>query len=461
MRNKNYYQLGYGGIEAFLAAAVVGLIIYFFFYPNKFNTINPTDQVTGSTYCREIINDANAPTLTAPAYEGNKIDPNKQRTYRLIKKNVPIVPYIWTGNADGEDWEHLARSFSKDYTDPQTGEKFVIRIPNGAGGRSYDFNSSFNPTIPNSLRFGEYGLLLLFHVDDTGKPLELTDLPTTPWGYPNIIDIYKAVDLPTLPEWVTQCVDEAGSVGSGGIEAYYPNPSGSPFRAEEQLNWFLFKSNVYVPKSWWVPHCKPAIYLYPEKETKINVQVTIPNGKFLYTDPLYPSGGWNVLAKPDGDLQYLGKDLKDSKGIIHYPSGIFPYMYYEAKIADSAIEKPTKGYVKKYDELASYYDEILPTLGLNKKETKEFKDYWLKALPQSPYYFVGIVSQENLDEIEPLTITPKQDTTIRVSLYFEALEDFKIVTAPHITTPARNGFTVVEWGGMLKRDKDHPFTCVE
>jgi hypothetical protein len=201
--------------------------------------------------------------------------------------------------------------------------------------------------------------------------------------------------------------------------------------------------------------------LYPQKEQRVNVQVKIQNGFITYTDPVYPKGGWDVLAKPSGELKYLGKEREDSTGKINYANGVFPYLYYEGKVADEAIEKPTKGYVKSYEELASFFDEILPKLGLNAKETKEFKEYWLKALPYASYYFIGIVPQVQLDRLEPLTITPKQDTTIRVRLYFEALDMPRSVTEPVIKTPTRNGFTVVDWGGMVKIDKDHPFTCIQ
>jgi len=456
----SYGQQGYGGIEMFLGAVVIGFIMYFFFYPAKFNKTVPDEKAGSSTYCRDLINDPNAPTITAPSYTSNTADSSHPRTYRLIKKDVPIVPYIWGGPGfeNVASYEHLASSFKQNYIDQKTGEKFVIRIPNGSGGRSYEFQTSLDAGKPSDLKFGDYGILLLYHVDQNNEPITFKDAL-------HLVDIYKAVDLPELPLWVTNCIDGPKAIPytrtNKDNSFYYPNPTGSPFRAEQQLNWFLFRKDMYLPRSWWVPHCKPAIYLYPQKEQNINVQIKIPQGELLYTDPIYPKGGWNVIAKPDGSLHYLNSELADSKGTINYADGIFPYLYYEGRIADNAIEKPTKGFVKKYDELESFYDILLPKLGLNEKETKEFKEYWVKALPQSPYYFIGIVSQDNLNEIEPLTITPKQDTTIRVSLYFEALPDFKVVTAPTFSTPGRNGFTVIEWGGMVKRDKDHPFTCVE
>jgi hypothetical protein len=239
-----------------------------------------------------------------------------------------------------------------------------------------------------------------------------------------------------------------------------PVMESSPDKKQEQLGWFL-PEKALVVDTWYKPACKPAINLYPEKEQVVQVKVSIPNGGLTYTDPVYPQQGWHVFAKPDGRLFYLGKTLQDSRGKINYPTGVFPYLYYEGKIADSVIEKPEKGYVIAYDKLASFYDELLPKLGLNAKESREFKEYWLKALPKSPYYFVGLILEDQLNINEPLTISPKEDTMIRVRLYFEALDTFKDVEEPKIKTPARKGFTVVDWGGLVKTDKDHPFTCVQ
>ncbi|MEK7502476.1 MAG: hypothetical protein AAB609_03035, partial [Patescibacteria group bacterium] len=84
---------------------------------------------------------------------------------------------------------------------------------------------------------------------------------------------------------------------------------------------------------------------------------------------------------------------------------------------------------------------------------------WTKALPRSPYYFVGIMDKESIDQIEPLDINPSPDSIIRVRLYFEMLEKSISVKRPVITTPQRNGFTVVEWGAMVKTDRNSPFTC--
>ncbi len=233
-----------------------------------------------------------------------------------------------------------------------------------------------------------------------------------------------------------------------GNDAYEYIPTQQPVQfsseAKEnlQLKWFyLVDTPVY---SWFTPDCKPAIYLYPTQTQQTAVKVDA-KGPLTLTIPQYPQGGWNVTAEPDGTITSGGQE--------------FPYLYYEAEIPDSSFNKPTKGYVASYSELDSLYSTILPQLGLNAKETKDFKEYWNKYLPFSPYYFVGVMPVSEVDQIEKLTISPKPDTTIRVRLFFEPLKDRKVVDAPTVTTPTRSGFTAVEWGGMVKLQKDANFTC--
>lgn len=195
---------------------------------------------------------------------------------------------------------------------------------------------------------------------------------------------------------------------------------------------------------WWTPECKPAIYLYPTQTTRYNVVVK-PAGYLTYTDPLYPANGWDVVVDPSGHFSSNGQD--------------YTYLYYESKIKDHLIDIPTHGYVRSYAELNSLYQYILPKLGLNAQETADYIEYWQKYLPYSPYYFVGVMSEPSIEKIEPLYITPQPDTNIRVRLYYQALDYPTAVPEPELTAPVRVGNVMVEWGGMVKQDKDHPFTC--
>jgi hypothetical protein len=203
---------------------------------------------------------------------------------------------------------------------------------------------------------------------------------------------------------------------------------------------FITTSNV----SWWTPVCKPAIYLYPENTQQVNVKVNT-KGRLTLTIPNYPENGWTVLA--------------NKNGLIESNNNFYPYLYYESEIPDQLVKKPERGYVVNKAELPALFNDLLPKLGLNQKESSEFKEYWEKVLPNSPYYFVGVMDKENIDAIEPILFNPVPDIFIRVRIYFEALDKKISVSPPLITTPKRVGFTAVEWGGAVKTDQEHPFTC--
>jgi hypothetical protein len=220
------------------------------------------------------------------------------------------------------------------------------------------------------------------------------------------------------------------------------------------------------PSGWWTPECKPAIYLYPKTTMNINVKVK-PTGHLTYTDPIYDeSTGWNVKAYPTGKLEWLDNVYGiNSKGDKRN-TNMYDYLYYESKIHDSMIEKPEEGFVVKYEDLENFYHTTLPQLGLNQKETNDYVEYWINTLPKADYYFIGLLSEQNVNQIEPMQIIPSPDSILRVRLYYEALneslaqEKIKTVKSSQlITNFNREGFSVVEWGGMVKQDKDHPFTC--
>lgn len=234
------------------------------------------------------------------------------------------------------------------------------------------------------------------------------------------------------------------------MDAYEYLPSETPVdltRTDKKSLQLQKISFVRTPSySWWTPACKPAIYLYPQERQNVSVAVNT-RGRFTLTIPQYPENGWSVVANPDGKIESGGS--------------VYPYLYYESEIPTKDIKPPTTGYITTYGHLPALFDTILERLGLRGQEAKEFKEYWTKALPTSPYYFVGIMSKESIDNLEPLAISPSPKTVIRVRLYFEALSEKRDVKNPEIITPARDGFTVVEWGGMVKKTGDNNFTCIQ
>ncbi len=174
---------------------------------------------------------------------------------------------------------------------------------------------------------------------------------------------------------------------------------------------------------------KPAIYLYPTRTTDIRVTLA-PKGVIIASEPSYRNG-WRVRVESDGSIE-----------------GGYGYLFYEVKLP--AVEIPQEGWVVETARLSEWFDEYLPRLGLNEKESSEFKKYWLPLLGSaSPYYRISLLSQSFLEENMALAIDPKPDTLIRINFRFEPLREDATIIRPEIGTPERKGFVAVEWGGVL------------
>lgn len=175
---------------------------------------------------------------------------------------------------------------------------------------------------------------------------------------------------------------------------------------------------------------KPAIYLYPEEDQNISVNLDV-KGWITSSHPKY-KGGWDVFVEKGG--------LIDNK---------YDYLAYEASLWD--VELPDKGWVVDYDNLNTWFGKKLPRLGLNKKEARQFKDYWLEKLPRADYYEIKLLSGEFLAKNMVLDIQPEPDTVIRRIFYFTPLKERKVLKEPPAEDIKREGFVVVEWGGILAK----------
>ena len=194
-----------------------------------------------------------------------------------------------------------------------------------------------------------------------------------------------------------------------------------------------FQNNEFVTPG----ECgKPVIYLYPQKTTDIQVKVK-PAGGFTYTDPVYnEETGWLVRATPQGKLTELVSGKK------------YPYLFWEGK--GGLYEQPNKGFVISQKEVHSFLIDKLAALGLNKQESADFIEFWEPRMQGSPYYFVTFLGNQAMNSIAPLDVTPQPQTVIRVLMDFSPLDKPINVESIDIKTPTRKGFTLVEWGGVIR-----------
>ena len=174
---------------------------------------------------------------------------------------------------------------------------------------------------------------------------------------------------------------------------------------------------------------KPVIYLYPEEETEITVQLKL-DGMLTCTYPAY-KGGWKVIAAPDGTLT-------DSKG------QLYNYLYWEGEI--NAQWDMTEGFCIKGADTAAFLEEALAKLGLTRREANEFIVYWLPQMEQNPYNIISFQTDVYTDSAA-LQIDPAPDALIRVFMVWKAADSAVELPLQSLSAPERTGFTVVEWGG--------------
>lgn len=174
---------------------------------------------------------------------------------------------------------------------------------------------------------------------------------------------------------------------------------------------------------------KPVIYLYPEQETEVSVQLDY-DGELTCTYPAYEDG-WSVTAQPDGTL--TDEDGKQ-----------YSYLFWEGE-TDVEYDM-SRGFVVKGSDTAEFLQEKLSYLGLTPREYNEFIVYWLPKMQDHPYNLIAF-QQEAYTDSAALTISPQPDSILRVFMAYQPLEQPVEIEEQVLAPFAREGFAVVEWGG--------------
>lgn len=174
---------------------------------------------------------------------------------------------------------------------------------------------------------------------------------------------------------------------------------------------------------------KPVIYLYPEEKTEVSVTLDY-NGKLICTYPFYDNG-WTVTANPDGTLT-------DANG------QTYNYLYWEGET--NAQYDLSKGFCVKGEDTAEFLEYALSELGLTRREANEFIVFWLPMMQNNEYNIISFQGTTYTDSAK-LDVDPAPDTLIRVFMAWQASEIYVNIPEQELNAPAREGFTVVEWGG--------------
>lgn len=151
---------------------------------------------------------------------------------------------------------------------------------------------------------------------------------------------------------------------------------------------------------------KPVIYLSPEVETTVSVQLDFA-GTLTNTYPEYQNG-WTVLAKPDGTLIDPG-------------TGREYYCLFWEGVTDTQYDMST-GFVVAGEDTRGFLENTLFQMGLTDKEANEFIIYWLPQMESNPYNLISF-QQEAYNASAELTITPAPDSVLRAFMAWRPLEE--------------------------------------
>lgn len=175
---------------------------------------------------------------------------------------------------------------------------------------------------------------------------------------------------------------------------------------------------------------KPVIYLYPEEETSVHVELDF-NGTVTSVYPAYKNG-WDVVAKPDGAL------TDPETGREYY------CLFWEGV---SAVPYDlSEGFVVAGEDTESFLEDALKKLGLTDREANEFIIYWLPRMEGNAYNLISFQKEVYTDNAV-LTVEPAPDTVLRVFMAYKPLEAPAEIPAQTLESVQREGFTLVEWGG--------------
>ena len=371
----------------------------------------------------------------------NVLAENVTYSYQFYDKGVGVTAY--TGDGAG-----VTQYFS---CDPTAIGSLTAQMQKfyDSQQKSATWLAIINPARVESLHVGRKG-------KEPGEPYGEA-FPLTNWNSAAIIDLLRTLPVEGAAEtnrlWtrpdveyrlgftnaLTYCVQVQGnqlrvwaSDMSQVLQFTVPQKEVDELLTETDNRITYEKENIEKPNP---ETAKPVIYLYPEQETKVNVQLSF-NGTLTSTYPTLPPEGWTVTAQPDGTLT-------DEEG------RSYRYLFWEG--VANVDWKQDSGFLVKAEDAREFLEQSLTQLGLNELEQNDFITYWLPKLEKNGESFVTFAAEQYTDNAI-LTVTPQPDSVLRVQMLISKVDDsnraaFQKLPEQELPRFEREGFVLVEWGG--------------
>lgn len=177
---------------------------------------------------------------------------------------------------------------------------------------------------------------------------------------------------------------------------------------------------------------KPNIYIYDKDGRRIKVIFTVPE-LLIVSIPEYEAG-WTVDSSADGNLVTEAGEEYD-------------FLFYESHTVKGLFDTQS-GFRIDATDRQTRWENILTEYGFNEEEIQDFIEFWNVKLDADKDYIMYPQYTETVDEAMPIIVEPYPENMIRIWFVFEEYKGQEY-REEQIESFSREGYTVVEWGGMI------------
>ena len=172
--------------------------------------------------------------------------------------------------------------------------------------------------------------------------------------------------------------------------------------------------------------------MYPQRKCSVNVELDLPlGGSIVKSIPEYQNG-WKVEVDPGGKI-----------------NGEFDYLFYESSNPDKF--QYSHGWIIGSNRLQIFFQKNLSDAGFNRKEINDFIEYWIPKLTDYRYYIIYPQHIRIIEQMIKLKVTSKPESILRYYYVIKGSNNKDVqINIPEISKFIRKGFTVTEWGVVLK-----------
>ena len=206
---------------------------------------------------------------------------------------------------------------------------------------------------------------------------------------------------------------------------------------------------------------KPAIYLYPDKEQKVEVKLD-KSIQYINTIPNYHNG-WVVMAKPNGIIYDLQPQYTDCKKLPYNEFGFeyskkacevnaYPYIFWDGIQLLKPLPQKETGFIVEREQIENFLNDSADLLKMTGNEKAEFISFWAYKMKEKNYdkFKVYFLQNEEVDKYLPIKVSPKPKSSNRVQIVIDKANDDEQIEEQILIPFSREGFTLVEWGGVIK-----------